>query len=440
MDKARSVHPATLHKSLGLSEAIALGVGGTIGGGVFVLIGIAAGQAGPGVILSFILAFTASVLVALCYAELAARLPKAGGGYAFAREALGNHAGFLMGWGYWGSYLAASGYVTLGFGAYLHALTGISQSIGAIGLILLMVIPNLLGAQISGRIQRFIVILEVGTLLLLVAIGIPHTQGYLYYPLFPQGVFGVFTAAVSAFLAFGGFDMIAAAGEEIKDPVRNIPRAIFGSLIIVLILYVSVLAVAVGIVPWYRLGTLDAPLAVVSQRILGDFGPTFVNSAALIATAATTNAVLMVMSRIAFAMARDRLLPRVFATIHPQWNTPVVAIGLSASLMIGLAATGSVTLAASAAGFLYILHFIYDLIALFVFRFRDSKNLNNDEIRFRVPGYPVVPIITLIIITALIFTITQDGLIIGAIWLVTGVIYRIILVIYQNQNPNRSKA
>src|SRR5215472_5806448 len=140
-DKSSSVAPEQgshrLRRVLTLREAVALGVGGTIGGGIFVLVGAAAGRAGPGALLAFVLAFGMSFLIALPYAELACRYPLAGGGYAFVRALLGPHWGFLMGWGYWGAYIFVSGYVTLGFGGYLHALTGLSPIAGALALIVL---------------------------------------------------------------------------------------------------------------------------------------------------------------------------------------------------------------------------------------------------------------------------------------------------------------
>ena len=108
--------PPTLRRMLGLREAVALGIGGTVGGGIFVLVGAAAGTAGPAAVLAYLLAFAASLAIALPYAELACRLPLAGGGYAFVRAVLGPEWGFLMGWRYWGAYVVLSGYVTLGFG------------------------------------------------------------------------------------------------------------------------------------------------------------------------------------------------------------------------------------------------------------------------------------------------------------------------------------
>jgi len=137
-----------LRRVLTLREAVALGVGGTIGGGIFVLVGAAAGRAGPGALLAFVLAFGVSLLIALPYAELACRYPLAGGGYAFARALLGEHWGFLMGWGYWGAYIFISGYVTLGFGGYLHALTGLPPVPGALALIGISTAINLAGVRL----------------------------------------------------------------------------------------------------------------------------------------------------------------------------------------------------------------------------------------------------------------------------------------------------
>jgi len=415
-----------LKENLGLSESVAIGVGGTIGGGIFILIGVASGYAGPGVILSFVLAFIASLLVGLCYAELAARLPFAGGGYTFAQVALGDKIGYVMGWGYWGSYIAASGYVTLGFGAYLEYLTGIPQMFGAVALILSVLILNILGTQISGFVQKIIVLLIIITLLTITICGIPHIHTELYRPFFPKGLWGVISASVLAFLSFGGFDIIAAAGEEIKNPAKTIPIAIFMSLIIVLILYLFTVLVSIGIIPWEQLSTLSAPLSNVSLQIFGLNGPIFIDIVALISTAATANAVLVVTSRIVFAMARDKLLPEKFAYVNTKRNTPIFAILISAFFMILLAIAGSVSIAANVTGFLYVIHFVYDIIALVVLRKKDNKNTS--EIHFKVPFFPVISIITILMLIGILITIKLDGFIIGLIWILIGVLYKLLTI------------
>src|SRR2546421_3498316 len=176
-----------LHRVLTLREAVALGIGGTIGGGIFVLVGAAAGRAGAGALLASVLAFGVSLVIALPYAELACRYPLAGGGYAFARSLLGPHWGFLMGWGYWGAYLFISGYVTLGFGGYLHALTGIPTVPGALAQIGISTGINLVGVRLSGLVQSLVIGVAIVALLAFSGLGLPHVHMAQFTPFLPYG-------------------------------------------------------------------------------------------------------------------------------------------------------------------------------------------------------------------------------------------------------------
>lgn len=304
-----------MRRELGLREAVALGVGGTVGGGIFVLVGVAVGQAGPAALVAFLLAFGASVAIALPYAELACRLPLAGGGYAFVRRVLGPHWGFLMGWGYWGAYVFLSGYVTLGFGGYLQAASGLPAPVGAVALVVACTALNLLGVKVSGRAQAAVVLVAVVGLCGLVAWGLPGVELEQLRPFAPHGAGGVVLAAQVAFLSFGGFDMVAAAGEEVRHPQRNLPRAILLTLAAVLGLYLLVAFVALGTVPAGRLAASKAPLAAAAEAFGGTAARRLVVASALLTTAATANAVLVVTSRVAFAMGRDRLLPARLGTI-----------------------------------------------------------------------------------------------------------------------------
>ncbi len=373
-NKSTSVPPQQgshqLRRVLTLREAVALGVGGTIGGGIFVLVGAAAGRAGPGALLAFVLAFGVSLLIALPYAELACRYPLAGGGYAFARALLGEHWGFLMGWGYWGAYIFISGYVTLGFGGYLHALTGLPPVPGALALIGISTAINLAGVRLSGLVQSVVIGVAIVALLAFSVLGLPHIHVAQFTPFLPYGFAGVAAATLLAFLAFGGFDMVAAAGEEISSPERNLPRAILLTLFLVLGLYLLVTFVALGTLPWNELGSSSAPLSEAATRFLGSTGRQFAAAAALLTTAATGNAVLVVTSRVAFAMARDRLLPTVVARVHPSTGVPWTAVLLNGILLALVALTGSVALVATVGGFLYVLHFLFTLVALVILRRR----------------------------------------------------------------------
>jgi APA family basic amino acid/polyamine antiporter len=307
-----------LRRVLTLREAVALGIGGTIDGGIFVLVGTAAERAGPGAALAFVCAFCLSLFIALPYAELACRYPLAGGGYAFARTLLGRHWGFFMGWDYWGAYIFISGYVTLGFGGYLHALTDLPPVDGALILIGICTGINLIGVRLSGLAQSIVIGTAIAALLVFCILGLPHVHLEQFTAFMPFGFGGLAAASLLAFLAFGGFDMVAAAGEEIAAPERNLPKAILLTLLGVLGLYLLVTFVAIGVTSAYDLGKSPAPLAAAATIFLGTAGQKFMAIVAIMTTAATGNAVLVVTSRVSFAMARDGLLPKCSPAYTPR--------------------------------------------------------------------------------------------------------------------------
>src|SRR5437588_1971635 len=273
-----------------------------------------------------------------------------------------------MGWGYWGAYIFISGYVTLRSGGYLHALTGLPPISGALALIGISTGINLVGVRLSGLVQSLVIGVAIIALLGFSVLGLPHVHIEQFTPFLPFGFSGVAVASLLAFLAFGGFDMVAAAGEEIASPERNLPRAILLTLFIVLGLYLLVTFVALGVLPWNELGKSSAPLSAAATPFLGSAGRQFTAVAALLTTAATGNAVLVVTSRISFAMARDGLLPAPLARVHSTTGVPWVAVVLNGALLALVALTGSVVLVAAVGGFLYVLHFLFPLVALVILR------------------------------------------------------------------------
>jgi len=404
-----------LRRELGLREAVALGIGGTVGGGIFVLVGTAAALAGPAALVAFLMAFAAALGIALPYAELSCRLPLAGGGYAFARRVLGPHWGFVMGWGYWGAYVFVSGYVTIGFGGYLRAVTGLPAAAGAVALVAASTALNLLGVKVSGRVQTLVVLVAVAGLAGFVLWGLPDVALDRLQPFLPNGAHGVFLAALVAFLSFGGFDMVAAAGEEVERPQRNLPRAILLTLAAVLGLYLLVALVALGTVPAARLGASAAPLADAAKAFGGAGGRHLVVLSALLTTAATANAVLVVTSRIAFAMARDGLLPAPLAAVHPTTGAPWAALLTSGLLLALIGAAGTVAFAAAAGGFLYVLHFVPPLAALVVLRRRGGTRPT-----FTTPAPRLLIPLAFAASAALVAASGTTGLVFGSGWLLVG--------------------
>jgi APA family basic amino acid/polyamine antiporter len=407
-----------LRRALGLREAVAVGIGGTVGGGIFVLIGVAAGIAGPAALAAFAVAFCACLTIALPYAELACRLPFAGGGYAFARAVLGPGWGFMVGWGYWGAYALISGFVTLGFGGYLHTLTGLPPAVGALAVIALSTGSNLAGVKLSGRAQAAVVAAAVVGLAGFAASGLPHLDLAHLTPFAPHGARGILLATLLAFLSMGGFDMVAAAGEEVRHPERNLPRAILLTLALVVVLYLLVTLVALGTVPAVRLGASSAPLADAAQAFGGPAARRLLVGCALLTTAATANAILVVTSRVIFAMARDGLLPDRLGRVHPATGTPRVAVLASGVLLSVVAAAGTIPFAANAGGFLYVLQFVPPLVALVVMRRRDRGD--HERPAFTTPAPRLVLPLAFAVIATLAFASGPTGIAVGLLWLLAG--------------------
>jgi APA family basic amino acid/polyamine antiporter len=421
--------PQTLHRTLGLREAVSLGVGGTIGGGIFVLVGVGGAAAGPAVLLSFGLAFVASLAIALPYAELSCRYPLAGGGYAMTRAVIGEHWGFVMGWAFWGGYIFISGYVTVGFGDYLADLTGLPQLAGSLLLIAVSTAINLGGVKLSGNWQNVIIGLGVIVLVVFAVVGIIKLRPHALSPFFPAGFSGIAAATLVTFLAFGGFDMVAAAGEEIVNPRRNLPRAIMLTLSLVLGLYLVVALATVGTLSKGQLAD-QAPLAAAARALVGPAGNVLMTVAALLTTAATGNAVLIVTSRISFAMARDGLLPGPLARISRRARVPWVAITINSVLFAAVASLVSIPIAAKIGGFLYVVHFVFPLVVLIVVRRRAAAG-GTREPGFEVPLVKIVLPLAFLACAGLFFASGGTGVLGGAIWLVAGVACHLMGVVRQ---------
>ncbi len=421
-----------LQRTMGLRELISLGIGGTIGGAIFVLVGMMIGQAGSlGALLSFVVAAGVALLILLPYTELSCRYPSAGGGYAFAYVILGRHWGFLMGWIYASAWLFIGSYVVLGFGHYFHqALTGLlpfvkdsNPFLSSIGLIVVLTAINLAGGQFFGRVQKGIVlpvavILMVGSAAGLVYITASLHNGALFALILPHSIGGVLAMAPFAFLALAGFDMIATTGEEIKNPQRALPFAFLITLGVVLLLYLLVTATTAGALSSQQLHS-KTPLADAARQIFGGSGQQVIALIAALTTAATVNAVLIATSRVTFAMARDGLIPRFFAKLHPETKVPWVAVLANGLFLMLFAFIGNVGLLAAIGSFLYVLQFLFPLIAVIVAR-RRSPIIST----FKTPApYVIIPLAfggCLLLLGAALYTSGQAGVKLGVAWLLFG--------------------
>ncbi len=409
-----------LQRTLGWKEATSIGVGAMVGAGIFVLSGVATGKAGPAVIISFILAALLAILLGLCYGELASRYPRAGGSYEYARETMGSFIGTIVGWSYWGAWLAASSFVSQGFGHYLNALTGAPPKVSAVLLLIGLGTVNIAGIQFSGKFQVGVVCTVIVVLIGFVILGAKHVDLSYFQPFSPYGFSGIAEAALVGFLSIVGWDAIVASGEEIRNPKKTIPLAIFTSIIVVLVLYLGLLFVSIGVMPWQEFSASDVPVALASQQFLGKTGPILISIVIVLALPATCNAFILTISRTAFAMGRNGLLPKKFAYVHARFQTPVWAIVLGVSIQIAFTFISSINIAVTATGFLYLFTFIFTLIAYFISR--KKVNSKEKETQFYAPFYPVIPASALLICLGLLIPIGKSGILTGSLWLSIGVV------------------
>ncbi|QKG92925.1 amino acid permease [Halorubrum salinarum] len=409
---------------LGLLDATMIGMGAMIGAGIFVLTGLAAEIAGPAAILVFVFNGIVTAFTGLSYAELAASIPKSGGGYAFVRETFDDLPSFLMGWMLWFAYMIAGGLYALGFAPnflellHVYGVTAAPGQVGAIAVpllpvsvpaavglalvaVALLVTVNALSTAASGSAETLFTAVKVAILVVFVAFGFLSAGGggetsftfQQFDPLFPAGnsAFSILPAMGLTFIAFEGYDLITTVTEEVENPRENIPRAIFYSLGATVVVYALVVVVAIGTLG--AQGLADAGEAGIAQAATS-FMPTGLpiirNGGALIvfgavfSTLTALNAVVIASSRVAFSMGREgQLLPRI-GRIHHRYGTPFFAILLSAVVMLG-----SVVLPTESAGNVSSLFFLLSFIVVNAAVIKLRRDRPNMRRPYEMPYYPI---------------------------------------------------
>ncbi len=408
----------TFARDLGLFDATMIGVGAMIGAGIFVLTGIAAGEAGPGSLLAFGLNALVTLLTAFAYAELASALPRAGGGYSYVRLAFPGGAGFVSGWMLWFAYIVACSLYALGFAGYfweflhkyLPTMTEmVFDLIGRDRAILVMTFLvgtaftwlNIRGAEVTGKTENFLTLAKIGVLGIFLYFGLervfadPDTAFQSLTPFLPKGFGGVLIAMGLTFIAFEGYDLIATVAEEIKDPEKNIPRATFISLGIAIIIYMFILFVSLAAITpsdipsWQFLGNFkETAIVRAAEDFMPAFGVAVIVAGGLLSTMSALNATVMAASRVAFAMARDLWLPKSISKIHSRRRTPHIAVALTGAILIAMALTLPIEAVGSAASLIFLLTFALVNLSVIVLR-RKHPEIPR---RYRVPFYPYIPI------------------------------------------------
>lgn len=417
-----------LKRELGLFSVCSIACGAMLSG-LFVLPGHAYEIGGPSIYLAFLLAGLLFVPAALSKAEMATALPESGGDYVFIDRSLGPLISTITGLGTWLALVLKSAFALVGLSTYLLVFLPLSGSYAllvAVGIALLLIGFNCIGAEKAGLLQSVLVVISIGVLLILVDRGSVATHPDYYRPLLPEGTWGFIQATAFVFVSYAGVTKVASAAEEVKNPGQNIPRGILISLVLMAALYTLVVHVYVGLVPpgahgeqapiLYR----NAPLAQATAAFLGTWGERIISVVAVGALASMANAGLLASSRYPLAMARYDQLPEQFARINSWLSTPVTAIVFTGGLIVfSILFLPVVQLAKLASGFLLLIFGILNF-SVIIFRESDIEWYNPE---FRAPLYPHLQFAGLLISVSLILclgsvaVISAAGLsLIGTIW------------------------
>ncbi|MBO3801909.1 MAG: amino acid permease [Thermoproteota archaeon] len=327
----------TLKRKLNLVDAISIGIGAIIGAGIFVLIGVAAGLAGPAVFIAVIISGLSATFTALSFSELGSALPKAGGVYEYGHELISPSIGFVLGWMWIFGNIVLGATASLGFGFYVSSIFSfIPFKVGAAIVILFVVLINIIGVKQSAIVNNVIVLIKVGVLILFVILGLPKIKLSYFDDLFPNGFIPLLQAAALFYFAYIGFPRISTTAEEVKNPEKNIPLAILFSLFVSSVIYLFTSITAVGLIGYKSLGSSSTPVADAASE-LGIRG--IVTLGALCATFSVILTSVMGQSRIFFAMARNEEMPHMLSKIHSKFETPVYSILVSGLIMLTLALT-----------------------------------------------------------------------------------------------------
>ncbi len=347
-----------LQKALNAWELTAIGIGCIIGVGIFVLPGVeAAKHAGPGIILSFVIAGITCAFTAFSYAELASMIPISGSAYTYGYVAFGELLAWIIGWDLVLEYMVSASLVAIGWSSYFNNILQILGvelpryllsspfadqpgiiNLPAVAIVFIISTVLITGIKTSARLNIIMVTIKLAAITLFILLTARHVNPANWHPFMPFGFSGVMTAASIVFLAFVGFDAVSTAAEETKRPERDLPIGIIASLAIASVLYIAVSAIMTGIVQYNRLGVAD-PLNLVLNTLKMPWASALVSVAAVTGISSVLLALLLGQPRIIFSMARDGLLPQWLASVHPRFRTPHVATaltGLSVATMAGL--------------------------------------------------------------------------------------------------------
>lgn len=448
-------HEHGMKKTLTATHLVMLGIGCVIGTGIFVITGTAAAlYAGPALTLSFLLSGIGCIFAGLCYAEFASMLPIAGSAYTYSYATLGEFLAWIIGWDLILEYLFASSTVAVGWSGYvvsfLHDFgiiippslcqspidytkdagwffTGSVVNFPAIAIILMVTSLLVIGTRESTRFNNIIVVIKVAVVLLFIGFGISYINIDNWTPFIPEntghfgqfGISGIFTGAGVIFFAYIGFDAISTAAQETKNPKRDMPIGILGSLLVCMVLYIAVALVLTGMVNYKNLN-VSAPIALaIDQTGAGLFWlKPIIKVGAIAGLSSVILVLLMGQPRVFYSMARDGLLPQSFARLHPKYRTPYLTTILTGAVAAIIAGLLPINILGELVSIGTLLAFVIVCTSVLVLRVKRPEL----QRPFKTPWVPVVPILGIVICSAQMFSLPFDTWIRLIIWMAIGMV------------------
>lgn len=434
-DAANNAGLGQLKRSLGVLQLVMISVGATLGTGILVILGSAVPVAGPAIWIAFVLAGITALLSAVSYAEMAGMVPVSGSSYSYSYATLGEGVAWICGWCLVLEYAVSAAAVAVGAGAYVNqtlqifglslpdSMAGGPGEGGVINLsaLIVVVLATLLlvrGARESALANTVMVLVKIAILIFFVIVAFTAFDAGNFAPLLPMGAAGVTGAASMVFFSYIGFDAASTAGEEAKNPQRDLPRAIMIAMMLVTAIYVLVAVAAIGARQWDWFATSEAALVQIVSEITGQ--KWLVLAFALASVIAIISVVLTTLygqTRILLSMGRDGLVPKFFAKVSPKTHTPVVGTwvtGLVVAIAAALIPLGQLAEATSIGTL-----FAFALVGVSVMYLRKTQPATPRT--FRVPLYPVTPILGITACLFLMFNLAGITWVVFGIWMVVGI-------------------